>query len=258
MRRSIASRSSAINVSLVLSACMGWAAHAQNSASTPSLPPPVTFTAAQDHQNMMDQLGVKRLRPGPSGNEKAPDHANYDETLANPHPLLPDALRLKNGQPGTTAKEWWDVRRPQIVHAFEENVYGRVPADVPAVHWSVVATDHEIIGGRPVITKALVGQVDNSAYPLISVTIRMTLVLPANATGPVPVLMMFGRAGFPAPNQPSVDELDRINAAEKALLVQQDPSLKQVFADHPAWEPNLPAPFEFPQFNADGDPPNTW
>jgi hypothetical protein len=40
--------------------------------------------------------------------------------------------------------------------------------------------------------------------------------------------------------------------------VQQDPSLKQVFADHPAWEPNLPVPFEFPQFNADGDPPNTW
>ena len=40
--------------------------------------------------------------------------------------------------------------------------------------------------------------------------------------------------------------------------MQQDPSLKRIFADHPAWEPNLPAPFEFPQFNADGDPPNTW
>jgi len=72
------------------------------------------------------------------------------------------------------------------------------------------------------------------------------------------LLMMFGRAGFPAPNQPSPDDLARINVAEKALLIQQDPSLKQVFAQHPAWEPNLPAPFEFPQFNADGDPPNTW
>ena len=28
-------------------------------------PPPVTFTADQDHQNMMDQLGIKALRPGP-------------------------------------------------------------------------------------------------------------------------------------------------------------------------------------------------
>jgi len=258
MRRSIASRSLVITFSLALSACINWGAHAQNVASTPSLPPPITFTAAQDHQNMMDQLSIKRLRPGPSSNEKAPDHANYDEAIANPYPHLPDALVLNNGQPVTTAKEWWDVRRPQIVHAFEENVYGRIPEGVPAVHWSVAAIDHEMIGGHPVIAKALVGQVDNSSYPLISVTIHMTLVLPANAAGPVPVLMMFGRAGFPAPNQPSIDDLARINAAEKALLVRQDPSLKQVFADHPAWEPNLPVPFEFPQFNADGDPPNTW
>ena len=33
---------------------------------------------------MMDQLGIKALRPGPSGNEKAPNHANYDESKANP------------------------------------------------------------------------------------------------------------------------------------------------------------------------------
>ena len=41
---------------------------------------------------MMDQLGIKALRPGPSGNEKAPNHANYDEALANPFPNLPDPL----------------------------------------------------------------------------------------------------------------------------------------------------------------------
>ena len=43
-----------------------------------------TFTAQQDHENMMQQLGIKKLRPGPSGNESAPNHANYDESLANP------------------------------------------------------------------------------------------------------------------------------------------------------------------------------
>jgi hypothetical protein len=207
---------------------------------------------------MMDQLGIKAMRPGPSGNEKAPDHANYDESKANPFPNLPDALRLNDGSMVTTAKEWWDQRRPQIVDDFEQYVYGRVPQNVPSVRWTVVATDKEIIGGHPVIAKELVGHVDNSSYPLIPVNIRMTLVVPANATGRVPVLMMFGRSGFPAPNEPSADELERINAAEKALLVRQDPSLKEVFAQHPAWEPERPAPFEFPQFNADGDPPNTW
>ena len=57
------------------------------------------WTAADDHQNMMDQLGIKALRPGPSGNEQAPNHANYDEATANPFPILPEVLTLKNGVP---------------------------------------------------------------------------------------------------------------------------------------------------------------
>jgi Dipeptidyl aminopeptidases/acylaminoacyl-peptidases len=232
-------------------------ASAQN-ASRVSAPPPVTFTAEQDHQNMMDQLGIKALREGPSGNEKAPNHANYDEAKANPYPHLPDALTLNNGEKVTTAKVWWEKRQPEIVEDFERYVYGRVPKNMPKVTWSVAATDHEMLGGSPVIAKELVGHVDNSSYPLINVNIRMTVVTPANAKGPVPVLMMFGRSEFPAPKQPSDDELARINAAQKALLIQQDPSLKEVFAQHPAWEPQLPVPFHFPQFNADGDPPSTW
>jgi hypothetical protein len=37
-----------------------------------SYPPPVAFTAEQDHANMMQQLGIKTLRPGPSGDPSAP------------------------------------------------------------------------------------------------------------------------------------------------------------------------------------------
>jgi hypothetical protein len=229
------------------------AAMGQNTA-----PAPVTFTSDQDHQNMMDQLGIKALRPGPSGNEKAPNHANYDETTANPYPNLPDPLTLNNGEKVTTAQMWREKRRPEIVDAYEKYVYGRIPKDVPKVTWSVTAVDHEMIGFNRVIAKDLVGQVDNSSYPAISVRIHMTLVTPANATGPVPVLVMFGPAGFPAPNEPKGEDLDHINAAWKALLVQQDPSLKDVFANHPAWQPVKDTPFQFPQLNADGDPPNTW
>ena len=65
--------------------------------------PPANWTAEQDHQNMMDQLGIKTLRPGPSGNEKDANHANYDEEKANPYGDLPDALTLKNGQKVTSA-----------------------------------------------------------------------------------------------------------------------------------------------------------
>jgi lysophospholipase L1-like esterase len=61
-------------------------------AQQTTAPEPKNWTAAEDHQNMMDQLGIKALRPGPSGNDQAPNHANYDEATANPFPNLPEVL----------------------------------------------------------------------------------------------------------------------------------------------------------------------
>ena len=155
------------------------------------------WTAAQDHQNMMEQLGIKALRPGPSGNEAAPNHANYDESAANPYPNLPDVLKLKNGKKVTTAKVWWDQRRPEIVEDFDREVLGRVPKNVPKVTWTVANTVNTTMGSRAVIGKQLVGHVDSSAYPAIQVDIQMQVVTPADATGPVPVMMMFGGRGLP-------------------------------------------------------------
>ena len=103
----------------------------------PAQQPQAAVTADEDHQNMMDQLGIKALRPGPSGDEKAPNHANYDESKANPYPNLPDPLTLNNGEKVTTAKMWWDQRRPELIEMFSKEVYGRVPANVPKVTWTV-------------------------------------------------------------------------------------------------------------------------
>ena len=182
-------------------------------------PAPLNWTAAEDHQNMMEQLGIKALRPGPSGNEAAPNHANYDESKANPFPNLPDALTLKNGERVTTPEMWWKQRRPEIVEDFEREVIGRVPKDVPSVTWTVEKTVREMVGAHPVIGKRLVGRVDNSSDPQISVEIQMVVVTPADAKGPVPAMIMFGRPllpgeplpagrGFPAFNGPRpTDEL---------------------------------------------------
>jgi hypothetical protein len=84
-----------------------------------------SWTTQEDHQNMMGQLGIRKLRPGPSGNETAPNHANYDESLANPFPNLPPLLVLKNGKKVTSAEMWWKQRRPEIVEDFEREVLER-------------------------------------------------------------------------------------------------------------------------------------
>jgi hypothetical protein len=139
----------------------------------------------------MDLLHISSLRRGPDGDPKSPNAANFDEAKVTPY-SLPDSLVLNDGQKVTSPKTWWKKRRPEIVEYFDREIYGRVPMNTPKVNWEVTSTSKEKVGDVPVITKKLVGHVDNSAYPLISVDIQLTLTTPANAAGPVPVIMEFG------------------------------------------------------------------
>src|SRR5262245_39268040 len=168
--------------------------------------PPKALTAQQERQLMLEQLKIpaELMRRGPSGmNPKAPDYQNTDEAKANPWPHLPELMVTKGRKVVDTAELWWKVRRPEIVEYFDAEVYGRVPKELPKVTWE---EDKDAKGGFgfgkkgaaptvPSVTRQLVGRVDNSAYPAIAVNIRLTLVLPADASGPVPVMMDFGGGG---------------------------------------------------------------
>jgi len=157
---------------------------------------PAPLTAEQDHQRLMDLLHITSLRPGADQrNPQAPNGVNFDESKANPYPNLPDPLLLKNGKKVKTAKVWWRERRPEIVELFDREIYGRVPKDLPKVKWEVTGTAGGTNGNVPVITKQLVGHVDNSAYPQVSVNIQLTLTTPAHAAGLVPVMLLLGGGG---------------------------------------------------------------
>ena len=118
--------------------------------------------------------------------------ATYDEAKANPYPKLPDPLMFNNGKKVTTASQW-PARRAEIVELFDREVYGRRPKATPKVTWTVASTTNDTVAGIPVITKKLVGHVDNASYPLLTVNIIASLTVPANAKGPVPVV--FGGGG---------------------------------------------------------------
>ena len=163
----------------------------QQPATSP-YPPVIHLTAEQDHQRIMDLLGMKSIRPGREGNAASPMAANYDEAKANPDPQLPDPLLLADGKRVTTAKAWWTQRRPQIVELFDREIYGRVPSSTPHVNWTVTDTQRTTVGGLDVTTRSLTGHVDNSFYPLLDVDIKLELTTPVAASGPVPVIMEFG------------------------------------------------------------------
>ncbi|TAK99767.1 MAG: hypothetical protein EPO07_10560, partial [Verrucomicrobia bacterium] len=183
-------------VVLVVFAALNHSLAQQPSASssdTNKFPSPANLTAQQDHKLMMDLLGIMALRPGANpNNTNASNAVNYDESKANPYPNLPDPLVLKNGERVTTAEMWRKQRRSEITEDFDREVFGRLPKNVPKVKWEVTSVTKTNNGDFPVVTKQLVGHVDNSAYPLIEVNIELTLTTPANATRPVPVMMEFG------------------------------------------------------------------
>jgi hypothetical protein len=167
------------------------------------------LTAQQDRLNMLNQLGIapSTMRPGPNGmNPRAANFQNTDEAKANPWPHLPEMLVTKSRQPVTTADQWWKVRRPEIVEYFDAEVYGRVPKQVPGIQWEPAPPEAPRSGRRgfgmggppptvPTVIKRFLGRVDNSAHPAITVNLQLLLVLPAAASGPVPVIMDFGGGG---------------------------------------------------------------
>jgi hypothetical protein len=150
----------------------------------------VVMTSQQDRQRVMDQLKITLFPSGPG----AYLASTYDEKTANPYPNLPDPLTFNDGSKVKSASQW-RRRRVEIVELFDREVYGRRPKNIPKVSWSVARTTEGKTGNVAVITKQLVGRVDNSGYPELNVTILATLSTPKDATKPVPVVLMFGGGG---------------------------------------------------------------
>lgn len=159
-------------------------------------------SAQQDHQELLNTLGISSLRPGRNGmNPNAPDFANTDEVKANPYPSIPRLMVFENGRPVKTARDW-KVRRKEIIEILDREIYGRTPKRLPKVKWEVVSAVKGMTGDYPTITKKLVGKVDNTAHPSIKVEIQMTLTTPADSEG-VPVVLEFGFFFPPRPGQPA-------------------------------------------------------
>lgn len=109
---------------------------------------------------------------------------NLDEAKVPPY-TLPDPLVLQNGRPVRDADTWVKQRRPEIIRHYENEIFGRVPATAPKVSWEVTETESGALEGKA-LRKLAVATIGEGASAL---KVRMNLYLPANARGPVPVIL---------------------------------------------------------------------
>ena len=79
---------------------------------------------------------------------QAKKNVNYDESRIGNFPI-PDPLKCEDGTMATTAEQWTQKRRPEVMRMFEREVYGKTPAGkAPAFRLVVTAEDKNAFGGK--------------------------------------------------------------------------------------------------------------
>ena len=112
---------------------------------------------------------------------------NYDEAKTGTY-TLPDPLRLANGKPVRDLKTWTTQRRPEIVHLFEENQYGRAPGRPADMSFDVFDKDTPALDGKAIRRQVTIYFSANKQGPKMD----LLVYVPAKATGPVPLLLNLG------------------------------------------------------------------
>ncbi|MEO8314130.1 MAG: acetylxylan esterase [Pseudomonadota bacterium] len=189
----------AVSAALIMPLAQAAAPAPPASSNAGDFPPVVRLTNAEDHDRLARLLGVTDMRRGADGQVAQANSgffAPYDESRANDYRNLGNPLVTNNGRKVKTPEMWWKVRRRELVELFDREIYGRMPSVTPKVTWEVTSVTAGTTGNVATVIKQIVGHVDNSAYPLIEVNIQLSLTVPANAIGPVPVMMVFGGGGF--------------------------------------------------------------
>jgi hypothetical protein len=82
-------------------------------------------------------------------NARAQDPTNYDESKV-PYYELPQLLVSVKGKPITNSKEWMEIRRPEILSLFEENMYGKIPGTLDISSYKIIEKDTNALGNKAI------------------------------------------------------------------------------------------------------------
>lgn len=116
--------------------------------------------------------------------------ANYDESKVGSY-SLPDPLVLENGKPVRDAQTWLRHRRPEILHLFEGNVYGRSPGRPKDMSFEILDSDPHSLGGKAIRKQVRIYFSADKNGPKEDVLIY----LPAGASRPAPLILTLNFSG---------------------------------------------------------------
>jgi hypothetical protein len=143
-------------------------------------------SASTDDSGAIPAIGFQgEQAPGSPIRRAGTGHlSNYDEAHAGPY-TLPDPLVLENGRPVRDADTWFKLRRPEILKAYENDVYGRVPPRAPKVRCEQVGPASSVMDGIA-IRRELVFHASAGSNEIV---FHVHVLLPAKARAPVPLLL---------------------------------------------------------------------
>lgn len=117
----------------------------------------------------------------PSGRSAAQAPATIYSEDSVPAYTLPDPLVLESGERVTTARQWWQQRRPELLHLFEEEVYGKAPGRPAGMRFELRSVDSTALGGKATRKEVRVYFTGREDGPKMDIL----LYLPNQRTGPV-------------------------------------------------------------------------
>jgi hypothetical protein len=153
----------------------------------------------EDHQSLLKQLGIEKLRPGVDGmNPKSVNFANTDELKANTYDSIPDLMTFRNGDKVRNRKDW-DRRRKELVEDLDREIYGVTPKNLPKVSWKIDSEEIRMMGDSEVWIRKVSGVFDSDGGQAIKATIYTP-----KGIKKVPMIVEYGfsfprRPGSPAP-----------------------------------------------------------
>lgn len=122
---------------------------------------------------------------------QAQQDANYEESKV-PDYVLPELLVTSKGKTIASARQWEELRRPELLELFASQMYGRTPDDAGiTVRYELLTENPSALGGKAT-SKQVKFIFSNGEKELEAL---LLLLIPNGSTGKVPVFVGYNYKG---------------------------------------------------------------